>query len=834
VVVVERFRDEVGDWRLCILSPFGARIHGPWALALQAGLAAQAGFEVQVMYTDDGIVLRLADGEELPGLSDLLPEPEDLEDLVMRALGGSALFAGLFRENAVRSLLMPRRSGRGRRPLWAMRLKSQALLAAVRRYPSFPVVLETYRQALTDVFDLPGLRDILTRIRSRAIRVHEIETPSASPFARSLVFAYVAAYLYEQDAPLAERRAQALTLDRGLLAELIGQAELRELIDPGVLATLEAELQHLDPERLARDPDELHDLLRRLGDLTEAEVVARCNGAAPVAAWLELLHDQRRALPVPLCGETRWISAEDAGIYRDALGLVPPGGLPVAFLQAVADPLGHLLRRFARTHGPFPTREPAARLGLRPAQVEPALRLLEAEGVLVRGEIRPLGSEPEWCDAEVLRRLRRRTLAALRRAVAPVDAATLGRFLPAWHGIGQGQLGPERRPDRLMEAIAQLEGLTVPWSQLDRVLLPARVPGYRAEDLDLLAATGRVVWIGRGAAGPKDGRVALFRREAVADLIDPPGEAPDGTLHRALLEHLGRRGACFLMELAQAAETVEPAVRRDDFEAALWDLVWAGRITNDTFAPLRALAKGVTRSGTRRAGDIAGGRWSLVADLGSQAEDTTRLLARARMLLERYGIVSREAAQAEALPGGFGPLYRVLKEMEAGGRVRRGWFCEGLSGAQFALAGALDRLRATRQDEAPLDGFPADQVLTLAALDPANPYGALVPWPATAGGAAPRRAAGAWLVLVAGRPVLYVAAGGRQVLTFPGSCTDQGGELALALTALHRLPHRRRLAIRELDGIAAPGSPLREAVEAAGFVLDEQALVPAGWAPDRG
>ncbi len=844
VIVVERFRDEVGDWRVCILTPFGARIHAPWALALQAALGARAGFEVQVMYTDDGIVLRLADGEELPTLAELLPDPEDLEERVMQVLGDTALFAGLFRENAVRSLLMPRRSGRGRRPLWAMRLKSQSLLAAVRRHPDFPIVLETYRQALSDLFDMPGLRDVLSRVRARAIRVHEVETASASPFARSLVFAYVAAFLYEQDAPLAERRAQALTLDRSLLAELIGQAELRELIDPGVLAALEAQLQHLDPVHLARDPDELHDLLRRLGDLTSAEAAKRCSDCgAGAETWLDQLHGQRRALPTPLAAETRWIAAEDAGLYRDALGVVPPGGLPEAYLTQTQAPMEQLLRRYARTHGPFPTRDPAARFGLRAAQVEPALRLLEAEGVLVRGEMRPLGAEPEWCDAEVLRRLRRRTLAALRQAVAPVDAATLGRFLPAWHGIRAGPPGldrsPDRNPDRLFEAIIQLEGLRVPWTQLDRVLLPARVPSYRAEDLDLLAASGRIVWVGSGAAGPRDGRVAVYRREAVADLLEPQEESgTTGPLHLALLGHLQERGACFLVELAQAAEAAEPGVRSEDFEAALWDLVWAGRITNDTFAPLRALAAGPGRSGRAgRTRGIAGGRWSLVADLApgrSAAADRTRgLLARAQMLLERYGLVSREAVQAEALPGGFGPVYRVLKGLEEGGRVRRGWFCEGLSGAQFALAGALDRLRAARLDEVPLGGYGADQVLTLAAIDPANPYGALVPWPATASGARPRRLAGAWLVLVAGGPVVYVATGGRQIQTFPGSCTDQGGELALALAALHRLPQglsrRRRLAIQELDGIPANQSPLGEALLAAAFTLDYDAWVPAAW-----
>ncbi|EGV17603.1 DNA glycosylase AlkZ-like family protein [Thiocapsa marina] len=847
-IVVERFRDELGDWRICILTPFGARIHAPWAMALQWHLGRREGFEIQVMYTDDGIVLRFADGEALPELTDLLPAPEDLDERVTEQLADTALFASLFRENAARALLLPRRSAKGRQPLWAQRLKAHNLLAVVRRYPAFPIVLETYRQALGDVFDLAGLKDVLSGIRNRSIRVHEVETRSASPFARSLVFAYVAAYIYEQDAPLAERRAQALTLDRGLLAELLGQAELRELIDPAVLDDLERELQHTVEGRKARDADELHDLLRRLGDLSSAELAERAEGDP--SPWLATLVEQRRAVALRFIDGPRWIAAEDVGLYRDALGLVPPPGLPDAFLMSADAPLEHLLHRYARTHGPFPTRDPAARYGLRATQLEPVLRLLETRDELIRGEIRPLGTEPEWCDPEVLRRLRRRTLAKARDAVAPVDAATLGRFLPAWHGIGEDIKGP----DRLLEALLQLEGLTVTWSQLDRVLLPARVPGYRSEDLDMLAATGQIVWVGRGAAGPKDGRIALYRRGSpelgVADEESSRAEQPnvsagvssngvaeraprdaaanDSDVARILLDHLRTRGASFLMELMQALERAGLKLGRDAFESALWDLVWAGEITNDTFAPLRAL--GGTRAPKRGRGTaLAGGRWSRVADLRIEASDTERLLARARILLERYGVVSREAVQAEGIPGGFGPLCRVFKQMEEGGQVRRGYFVEGLSGAQFALNGAIDRLRSARIEETPIEGFGADAVRILAAIDPANPYGALLPWPDLGGGPPPKRISGAYLILVAGKPVLYLGSAGRQLTRFPSSISEEGGELPLALAALHRLPQRgrKRLAIQQIDGLPALESPLREALLHAGFESDYDALVPA-------
>jgi ATP-dependent Lhr-like helicase len=860
IIVVERFRDDLGDWRICILTPFGARIHAPWAMALQWHLERREGFEIQVMYTDDGIVLRFADGEILPDVNDLLPAPEDLDERVTEQLADTALFASLFRENAARALLLPRRSARGRRPLWAQRLKAQGLLAVVRRYPSFPIVLETYRQALGDVFDLSGLKDVLAGIRDRSIRLHEVETQSASPFARSLVFAYVAAYIYEQDAPIAERRAQALTLDRALLSELLGQAELRELIDPGVLGELESELQHTAEDRKARDLDELHDLLRRLGDLTETELADRAE--VDPKAWLTRLAEQRRAVSLRFAEGPRWIAAEDAGIYRDALGLVPPPGLPDTFLMVTDAPVELLLRRYARTHGPFPTREPAQRYALRPTQLEPLLRLLETRGELVRGEIRPLGCEPEWCDPEVLRRLRRRTLARARDAVAPVDAATLGRFLPAWHGIGEELSGP----DRLMEAVLQLEGLTVTWSQLDRVFLPARVPGYRSEDLDMLAATGQIVWVGRGAAGPKDGRIALYRRGspelqvagAGTDPRQPPADSspadqtgradprrvsteapatvrspgPDGPdVGGILVDHLRAHGASFLMELMQAVGRAGLKLGKDGFETGLWDLVWAGQITNDTFAPLRSLAGGGVRPRRARGPALAGGRWSLVADLQTEAAETERLLARARILLERYGVISREAVQAEAIPGGFGPLYGVLKQMEEAGQVRRGYFVEGLSGAQFALSGAIERLRSARIDEVPIGGFGEDRLRILAATDPANPYGALLSWPDPAGGPLPKRIQGACLILVAGKPVLYVGTGGRQLTSFPSSMSEEGGELGIALAALHRIPHlgRRRLAIRQIDGRPALESPLREPLVAVGFEPDYDALVPTPW-----
>lgn len=853
-IVVERFRDELGDWRICILSPFGARVHAPWALAIERRLSERAGIDVQLMYTDDGIVLRCADAwtedEEASGiaLDELLPSPEELEELVTAELGNGSLFASLFRENAVRSLLVTRRRPDQRNPLWVQRLKSRQLLATVRDHPTFPVVLETYRQALSDVFDLRALSELLARVRRREVRVVDVETQRPSPFARSLVFAYVAQYLYDGDSPLAERKAQALTLDRHLLRELLGHAELRDLIEPAVLAALERELQALapdDPEReldrRARDPDELHDRLRQLGDLTRRELARRAAEHADVDAWLATLERAARAIAVRVAGQERWIAAEDAGLYRDALGCAPPAGLPSAFLDPRPDGLDALVRRYARTHGPFTAAELARRLGRPPAEVEPILLELERAGLLVRGELRPGGADLEWCDADVLRRLKRRNLAHLRSAAAPVEASTWARFLVRWHGLDEPRAGDER----LCEVVAQLEGLPLSWSVLCEVVLPRRVAGFTLDALDLLAATGRVLWIGQGALGARDGRIVLARRERAAELFTEPRAEPEGPVARAILDHLRERGASFLTEIERAVRERRGSVARAELEAALWDLVWGGHLTNDTFAPLRALKRTVRRSPRRTGVDpLAGGRWSATGALALEPPDPTAVaLARARALLERYGVVGRACTQAEGAPGGFASVYPVLRSMDEAGRVQRGFFVEGLAGAQFALPGAVDRLRALRP-EVRAAGANEPEVHVLAAIDPAQPYGALVPWPTTGAGdgtgpgqrARPRRVGGAFVVTVDGHAVLYAPPRGKHLIGFPGSFAapdgGPGGERARLVTALRALARRgpgraRSVVVETIDGRPAGEAPYAEALERAGFVRDYR-----GWIPD--
>ena len=793
-VVVERFRDELGDWRICVHSPFGARVNAPWCLAVEALLARQQGFEVQSLYTDDGFSLRFADVEDLPPLADLLPDPDEIEDLVVAQLGDSAVFASTFRECAARALLLPRKMPGKRTPLWAQRLRSQNLLAVVRDFPAFPIVLETYRECLQDLFDLPALVELLGAVRRREIRVVEVETPSPSPFARNLVFAYVAAFLYEGDAPLAERRAQALTLDRSLLRELLGQDELRELIDPAVADELEAELQGLAPGFQVRTADGASDLLRRLGDLTVDELAARVDG--DVQAFLDELASRRRVVTLRLGGEERLIAVEDAGRYRDGLGAVPPAGVPSAFLEAVDRPLEELVQRYARTHAPFRATQVADRWGLLPAQVDVVLRSLEASGALVSGLC-----QGEWADPQVLRRLKRRCLAALRNEIAPVEDAALGRFLPGWHGIGFQKGGL----DRLDEALEQLEGLAVPFSVLEERLLPARLRHYQASMLDELGASGELVWVGRGALGPGDGKVALYRRDRVAALLEPP-EIPETLSEdaKALLVELDAIGACFFAELRGVA-----GLEGQPLLEALWDLVWAGLVTNDTFHPLRALRAGGRATGRRRRTRGVGGRWSLVASLLRRpAPPTERSWARVRLLLERYGVVGREIVGSEDLPGGFSALYPVLRAMEEAGKVRRGHFVEGVKGAQFAVPGAVDRLRACRSvPEAP-------EAVVLDATDPANPWGAALSWPETCPEAGrPRRAAGATVVLVDGLPLLFLERGGRAGLLFPAFVEPRAAAAGLrALRIWVSRSPKGRLHIERLDG-----QPAREHAAASAF-----------------
>ncbi|MEV6207700.1 ATP-dependent helicase [Kitasatospora sp. NPDC051914] len=858
-IVVERFRDELGDWRIVVHSPFGAQVHAPWALALGARLREKHGLDPQVMHADDGIVLRLPDADlldfpspdrppadEAPvGADAALFDPGEIEQLVTDQVGGSALFASRFRECAGRALLLPRRSPGRRTPLWQQRQRASQLLEVASEYGSFPIVLEAVRECLQDVFDVPGLVELMGDLESRAVRLVEVTTPEPSPFARSLLFGYVAQFLYEGDSPLAERRAAALSLDSRLLSELLGQAELRELLDPQVLADLEAELQRLTPERRIKDAEGVADALRLLGPLSEAELTAR--GAEPL--WALELEAARRAIQVRLGGEQRWATIEDAGRLRDAIGTPLPVGVPEAFTEPVKDPLGDLLARYARTHGPFTAAEAATRFGLGTAVVTGTLHRLTAAGRLVQGEFRPVEGHTatvEWCDTEVLRRLRRRSLAALRQEVEPVPPRAMAAFLPQWQHLAGHRL---RGIDGLYRVVEQLQGTALPASALEKLVLPARLSDYSPEMLNELMVAGEIGWAGAGALPGKDGWISLHLAEN-AHLLRPEPVPPALTpVHTDLLEALaGGYGLLFRQLADRQPDTPESALVE-----ALWDLVWAGYVTNDSLAPLRALLGsgrtagstahrapratprgrygGAGRAfGSRRPGPpTAAGRWSLLPE--PSAEATTRAAAQAQSLLDRHGVLTRGTVTAERVPGGFAGVYRVLSAFEERGKARRGYFVEGLGGAQFAMDGAADRLRSVsgRLERAGAQGWTSGttaaeqpEALVLAAADPANAYGAALDWPeppgaATAGGAAhrPGRKAGALVVLVDGELVLYVERGGKSLL-----CWAEGEVLQAAAGALARAAREGALGtvtVERANGEGVLTSPLGRVLEEAGF-----------------
>ncbi|HEX4519677.1 MAG TPA: DEAD/DEAH box helicase [Gaiellaceae bacterium] len=789
-IVVERFRDEIGDWRVCILTPFGGRVHAPWAMAITASLREALGIDAQSIWSDDGIAIHFPDADGPPPTADLMVDPAEVEDLVVAELGETALFGARFRENAARSLLIPRRRPGQRTPLWQQRLKAQSLLQVARRYGSFPIILETYRECLQDVFDLPALRTLLAGIQTRRLDLVEVETGSASPMSSSLLFDYVATYMYEDDTPPAERRAQALSLDRDLLRELLGSEELRDLLDADAVGEVEKQLRGSP-----RTPDELHDQLRIRGDRRVGEYDPALAGA---------LLEKRRAVLIRIAGEERVIAAEDAGRYRDGLGAMPPGGLPEAFLEGGPDSLRQIIIRFGKGRGPFTTAEANERYG---RDLGPMLAELEREELLVRGELRPGGTEREWCDPDVLRRLRRASLAALRREVEPVEPAALARFLPSWHGV-------DRRAT-LREALVPLQAIAIPVALWETELLPRRVPQYRPEQLDALCASGESVWVGAGLD-----RVALYFREDAAALGQVAGAPrPEGEVHERLRVAFSR-GALFWLDLLE-----ETALPPDEALPALWDLVWAGEVTNDAWTPLRAGRRhGVPKperrprrfSRSRGTGATATqGRWSLTERLFAGVPERRAL---AELLLERQGIVTRDGVRAEGIPGGYGAVYSELRSLETLGLCRRGYFVEGLGGAQFALGGAVERLRELREAEETPPPF------VIAAADPAQPYGASLPWPKRSGARA-ARVAGAQVVMIGGEAVLYVERGGRSLVPLREPDESWLRPAFEALVAHVRAGGGKRLAVERFDGSPVIESDVMPLLVEAGFLAGPRRAV---------
>ncbi|MBS1801095.1 MAG: DEAD/DEAH box helicase [Acidobacteria bacterium] len=794
-IVVERVRDELGHWRVCILTPFGSRVHAPWAMAITHKLREANGPEVETMWSEDGFVLRFPETDQAPDVEQLMLGPEEAADMVLRQLGSTSLFAAKFRESAARALLLPRRRADGRSPLWQQRKRAYDLLSVASRYASFPILLEAYRECMRDVFDIPALMEILRLVANRGIRIHTADSRTPSPFASALLFSYVANYIYDGDAPLAERRAQALAIDQDQLRELMGDADLRELLDAGAIEQTEEQLQGLATSYQARNMDAVHDLLLRVGDLSADELLHR-TADAETAASIQRLQRARRVLEVRIAGEKHFIAVEDASRYRDGLGISLPQGLPKAFLAEAPDAVVDLLRRYARTHGPFTTQEIAGRFGISANAAETVLRVLVQSGRIVEGGFRPGGVHREWCDNEVLRSIRRKSLARLRKEVEPVEQATLARLVTRWQGVVQRRRGL----DALLDVIENLQGAAIPASILETEILPARLDGYKPSDLDMLIAAGEVVWVGLEPLGEHDGRVALYLAERLAHLWPPAQEDATALSDRqqAIVEYLRTKGASFFQDLHDGVGGGYPGETLD----ALWSLAWRGMVTNDGMAALRAYCErpGSAKKPARRVHNQMGfrsrrttpptgqGRWGLQATAFAGNPDAASITAwrhaTAQQLLNRYGVVFRETAQAENLPGGFSAVYDVLKAMEESGKIRRGYFVADLGATQFALPAAVDLLRSLREGGRMQARTDRMEIVQLAATDPANPYGALLRWPAMEDAASSlTRSVGARVILCNGALVAYLRRANSNVQLFLPQDEPMRSNIARALSA---------------------------------------------------
>lgn len=834
-IVVESFLDEMGDWRIVILSPFGSRVHAPWALLVSSRLRADTDDEVDVMWTDDGIVFRIPESFDLPPEETFFPEPDEVEADLVREIGGTALFAAKFRENAARSLLLPRRSPQKRTPLWLQRKKSADLLKVAARFPGFPILMETYRECLRDVFDMPGFISLLKDIKTRAVRVRSVRSDHPSPYSGSVLFNYAGNYIYDGDAPLAERRAQTLSLDHAQLRELLGTIDFRELFDADIVADVEAQLQRLTGYKL-RHADDLHNLLLELGPLSNSEVHLRCNvddvDAGFAKRWLDELLDGRRAFAFQVGSEQRFAVAEDASRLRDALGIMPPSGLPDAFLEPVRDAMTDLVSQYARTHSPFTTQAVADRFGLGVAPIQSVLTDLKQQNRVLDGEFVPGQIGQEWCDSNVLKTIKRRTLAALRKEVEPVEPDALARFLPDWHSITR----PRRGLDGLLDVIEQLQGAPLPASTLEHEILPKRIAGFRTADLDELCVQGEVIWRGFDSTGSYDGRIGLFltdHYERLAPVVEPI----DDEIATRVRELLTQRGALFFDQIAK-----ELGQFPNDLLNLLWDMVWAGELTNDTLTPLRTLRAAASDRNrpdqrrnrgfrSRRSGRLPGseGRWTLLPDLLGGVTTTERQTAIAAQLIERHGVLTKDMLAREEVAGGFAGLYPVLKAMEESGKVRRGYFVAGLGAAQFAAPGAEDRLRSCRIHEG------ERQTNVLAATDPANPWGNALSWPPTADTASrPQRVASALVVISNGQLLGYLGRTKQHLWTFESSETpqDEEAQVSLAKAIAAMASPGKPVLLTKIDGISARQSSMLNHLLSVGFAATSKGLLHKGMRVD--
>lgn len=847
-IIVEAGVDEIGDWRIVILSSFGSRVHAPLASATASRLREASSGQVDVMWTDEGIAFRLPAADELPSTALLFPSPEEIEDILVRELSSTALFASHFRENSARALLLPRHRPGKRTPLWLQRRRSADLLTVASRYPSFPMMLETYRECLRDVFDLPGLKDLLTGVQDQSITVRHVQTETPSPFASAVLFSYAGNFLYDGDAPLAERRAQALALDHIQLRELLGEIDYSELLDAEIVRQLRDELQRLNTQYPVRSTDGLHDLLLHLGDLSRKEIALRCESSPESGGcdqWIADLLSQRRLIDVEVAGESRLIAAEDASRYRDGLGVTLPAGLAESLLEPIASPLKDLVSRFARTHGPFTSQDVCHRFGLQSGTVDATLKELAQEGRIISGEFSNTAApeststdetDQQWCDANVLRTLKQRSLARVRQQIKPAQPDACARFLIDWHSIGRRRHGPEA----LLDVVEQLQGLLLPASCLETDILPARLSSYQPGELDELCAAGEVIWQGCGTLGTNDGRIILFLVddfELLAPELNVDQEIPHDELTESIRTYLQTHGAVFFSAIHSAVG----GFRNDVFDT-LWRLVWDGEVTNDTLSPIRSLIRSSrsshrsTASGTsarrrratrrferrtqsRRSVLLPGseGRWSLIRNADAASfSPTERKMERVRQLLDRMGIVTRESVASEGIAGGFSAMYPILRALEDSGQIRRGYFIEGLGAAQFAAPGADERLRNLASQPDSSNSSP----IMLSAIDPANPYGSLIAWPDTARSesAKPRRSAGAHVILHDGFALAFLNRAVDMLTTFHCANLNQSELAQLAADAIADFSRAHSpVLLTTIDGIPAQKSELAPAFVRAGF-----------------
>ncbi|WGH80647.1 ATP-dependent helicase [Auritidibacter ignavus] len=929
-LVIERFRDELGDWRVVLHSGFGHGVHGPWALAVAARLTEQYGFDAQVQSSNDGIVLRLPMMETAPQLADLfLFDPDELADLVRTEVGSSALFASRFRENAARALLIPRTKPGQRAPLWQQRQRAAQLLGVAAEHPQFPIILETVRECLQDFYDMDGLMWLMRSLQSGSVRLVEVETATGSPFAQHLLFGYTAQFLYETDSPLAERRAAALSLDPELLRQLFGDDQLQDLLDDEVIAEIEADLQYLSPRRQLRwDTESVADLVRVLGPLDADQLAARMrpddaepateSAAEPAAklakALAEDLVHQRRAIRVRMAGRQVYVAIEDAARIRDGLGIPLPMGIPVAFIEPVDDPLGDLLGRYLRTHTVVTAEHIATHFGLGTAVVTQYLadqvqRRRVASGIFQQsaqsGGVHT--RQTQYCQTQVLRRIRQRSLAVLRQAVEPVTGPDYARFVLDTHGIvpprtQHGLYRPGQRGiDAVAETLTQLAGYPAPASAWEHYILPARVADYAPGMLNELLGTGEFVMAGTAPGTGDDGWLAFHpveTAELTVPIPDPAQIEAFGRVHHRIIEVLADAGAFFFPELCHRVAGLDgdqQSAQPDSQQAgqqfsdsavlsALWDLFWAGVVTNDSFTMIRAglatgrsahrqrsqprrsrarrarprLSTGLDSGGLRPSGvrstgvrssagldaatdqPRAAGRFSLLRHPEATGPDSTLAAnAQAEVLLDRYGVITRGAVSTEKIPGGFGYYYRFLTHLEEIGALRRGYFIDQLGAAQFATANTVDALRSFHPapgEDDPDHPRATHHAVGLAATDPANPYGATLPWPEIAepatdhpatgkssGPHRPGRKAGALVVLLDGQLAVYLERGGKTILEFPAAATHRP-LIAQALVEALQRAGAAAVHVKTVNGSPIRNTELAEALLSAGFSSSPQGV----------